>query len=500
MSGLDPLRDAARGSPDAPALDDGGRIWSYAELDAAADRLAALLRSAGCRTGTRVALLAHATGAAVRAVHAIPRTGAILAPLNPRLTVPELRRALSVLRPALVISDGHRALALEAAGPGGPDVLSLTDVDEPGTTESDPGAARSPPPHRPLAEDDVLAVIWTSGTTGSPRGVELTRGNFRASAAGASDRLGLGSGERWYASLEIAHVGGLALVHRAAATAACILARGRFDAAGLAGLIGSGGVTHASLVPSMVLQLLDLRPAPTLPASLRCVLVGGAGTPADLLQRSLAAGLPVALTYGMTEACSQVATAPPELVKRKPGTVGRPLAGTEIRIRDGGIEVRGPTVARRFLGQDAPVTGPEGWLATGDVGHLDEDGDLWVTGRRTDRIVSGGVNVDPTEVEAVLLGHPSVAEVAVVGREDRDWGERVVAVVVARAPLTRDELLDFARPRLAATKRPRELQVVPTLPRNANGKVDRTALRDWVSGRPDPERPPPPDESRASRG
>ena len=196
------------------------------------------------------------------------------------------------------------------------------------------------------------------------------------------------------------------------------------------------------------------------------------------MERALAAGLPLALTYGMTEACSQVATAPPALVRARPGTVGAPLDGVEVQTAaDGEIEVRGEMVARAYF-RGGPITGPDGWYPTGDLGRLDPDGHLWVTGRKAHRIVSGGVNVDPTEVEQVLAAHPSVAEAAVVGLPDPEWGERVAAgVVPVRGDGAGTETLHrYCREALGPAARPGVLSLLKALPRNPNGKVDRARL------------------------
>jgi O-succinylbenzoic acid--CoA ligase len=328
-------------------------------------------------------------------------------------------------------------------------------------------------------------VLWTSGTSGRPRGVSLTAANLAASAEASRERLGLGPDDRWYLGLSCAHVGGLALVVRAAALGATVVTRGMFSAEVLSALIDEGRVTHASLVPTMLIRVLDARADRPPPASLRCVLVGGARTPGSLVERALAAGFPVALTYGMTEACSQVATATPDLVRRKPDTVGPPLSGVELRVDGAGeVLVRGPAVAARYVGTDEPLTDAAGWLHTGDVGQLDGDGHLRVTGRRTDRIVTGGVNVDPAEVEDVLRGHPGLDDVSVVGLPDPVWGEVVAVAAVRRPGLYPDpaELELLARERLTSSKIPRRILFLDELPRNANGKVDRDALRGFFRG------------------
>jgi O-succinylbenzoic acid--CoA ligase len=326
--------------------------------------------------------------------------------------------------------------------------------------------------------------------------VALSHANLDASAERVAERLGLTPEDRWLAVLSPGHVGGLALLHRATWVGSAVVARPRFDASEVAHLIESGEVSHASLVPVMLARLLECWGRTPVPETLRCLLVGGAATPPPLLERALGLGYPVALTYGLTEATSQVATATPDEVRADPGSVGRPLPGTELRIdgpRDGAVGeilVRGPTVAARVpAGRDEDSVGGEGgvridgdgWLHTGDLGWLDGGGRLRVVGRRTDRIVSAGVTVDPAEVEAAIAGSPGVRELAVFGLPDPEWGERVVVAVVPvdpDAPPTLDGILAVARGRLAPAKRPRELRIVASLPRNESGKVQRRRLRE----------------------
>jgi O-succinylbenzoic acid--CoA ligase len=260
--------------------------------------------------------------------------------------------------------------------------------------------------------------------------------------------------------------------------------------------------TRISLVPTQLLRVLEHRANREAPDTLRSVLVGGAHAPVALVERALAAGWPVALTYGATEASSQVATAPPELVRRKPGTVGPPLSGVELLVAaNGEILVRGPTRALAYVGEEAPssdgapilaeggavhddvvkgavLADDDGWYHTGDLGRFDEDGDLWITGRRIDRIVSGGVTVDAVEVEEALRAHPTVIDACVVGLADEEWGERIVAwVEPVVGEFDVDAVSADLRTRLGAAKLPRAWYVAGGLPRNANGKVDRAAVR-----------------------
>jgi O-succinylbenzoic acid--CoA ligase len=343
-------------------------------------------------------------------------------------------------------------------------------------------------------------VLWTSGTSGSPRGVALSFEALAASSHAVSKRVDAWPRNTWLASLSPAHVGGLALLVRAILTEGRIVAYGPLTASRMSEVLQgtdalpwgvSPPVSHVSLVPTQLHRILDHRGDEPAPETLECVLLGGAHVPPKLLDRALALGWPVSLTYGMTEMCSQVATAPPSVVRKKPGTVGKPLDGVTVKVADDGeILTRGPTMALGYLRPsegEAPVLEPVaeagGWYHTGDLGHQDESGDLWITGRRSDRIISGGVNVDATEVEDVLRGHPAVMDACVVGAPDEEWGEVVVAwVVPVEGEFDLDGVEAWLGERLSAAKRPRRWVVEDAVPLNANGKPDRALVRKLVAG------------------
>jgi O-succinylbenzoic acid--CoA ligase len=335
----------------------------------------------------------------------------------------------------------------------------------------------------------MAAVMWTSGTGGQRRGVQLpARGLLHVAHASAA-RLGLGPSDRWYASLHLAHVGGLALVVRAAVLGSTVVATAGFSAAELSRFLDDGTVTHASLVPVMLEDLLEARQGQPVRPGAGSLLVGGAHAPRALVDRALAAGLPVALTYGMTEASSQVATATPRMVRERSDAVGPPLDGMELSVAtDGEILVRGPALALGYQGDPTPITDAEGWYHTGDVGALDGDGYLRVTGRINERVITGGVTVDPAEVEAVIREAAGVADCAVVGVVDERWGERVVAAVVPApgAALDLRELAAYQETRLSGAKRVRQWVEVEAIPRNPNGKVNRSAVRRLVSSEDTP--------------
>ncbi len=482
------LAEATAARPHAPALSSLERTWSYRDLDVRVHERAEVLRAQGVRAGSVVPRVLEATADDIVTLLALWRVGAVPAPLNPRLTSAERSAAERVL-----LAPG-RSVPPEGGGRSGT------------------GGATGP--EGVLA--DAQAVLWTSGTEGRPRGVAISADNLRSSARSAAARLDLGPGDTWLASLSLAHVGGLALVTRSLLLGGHMVAVGGFDAALVSALIdGEGGaageavrrassstraagagaerarpwsalppLTHVSFVPTQLLRVLDRRGERPPPPTFRCVLLGGAHAPDDLVARALAGGWPIALTYGMTEMTSQVATAPPDLVRAAPGTVGPPLDGVALRIDDGGeILVRGPMRALGYVGAAEALADGEGWYRTGDLGRVDGGGRLWVTGRRSERIVSGGVTVDPVEVEDTLRAHPSVADACVVGLPDSEWGEVVAAALVpAGVSVDVDALDAWIRGRLAPAKRPRRWTVLRELPRNANGKLDRRSVREALGG------------------
>jgi O-succinylbenzoic acid--CoA ligase len=323
--------------------------------------------------------------------------------------------------------------------------------------------------------DATAVVIHTSGTTSAPRLVELTYGNILWSALGSGVALGSDPAERWLCTLPLSHVGGLSILLRSAIYATSAILHERFELDRTLQALRSEQITLVSLVATTLARLLDA--GLERPPTLRCALTGGGPVGEALVARAREAGVPVALTYGLTEACSQVSTTPVAELTEANGasatTAGPPLFCTRVEIAsDQEILVRGPTVAPGSLGMDD-------WLHTGDLGSLDERGHLCVTGRKADTIVSGGENVAPAEVEATLEAHEGVLEAAVLGRADAEWGEAVTAIVVARcgAILDEAELRRHCAATLAPYKVPRQFVLsVEPLPRTRSGKLLRREL------------------------
>jgi O-succinylbenzoic acid--CoA ligase len=443
------LSQRATVTPHRRALAYGARAWTFAEIDALVDRAAPGL---GIREGQRVGIRASNSPGFVIAVHALMRLGAVLVPINTRLTESEVAWQLHDAEVTRVLYDEELApLAETTAGR------------EPATTT------------RAFDFQAWHSIVYTSGTTGRPKGAILTYGNHWWSAIASALNLGLLPDDTWLACMPLFHVGGLAILLRSAICGMTVVVQPRFDAAEVNHAIDTHRVSIVSVVSTMLDRMLAERASRPYPASLRCVLLGGGPAPLPLLERARSAGAPVVQTYGLTETASQVVTLAPEDALRKIGSAGKPLMGSEVRIGlDGEICVNGPSVSPGYVNHPPR----DGWLHTGDLGALDADGYLYVLDRRDDLIVTGGENVYPAEVEAALLAHPAVSEAGVIGVPDTEWGRRVTGFVVLRPGVTatRDELIAFCRQRLAGYKVPRHIQFRGALPRNAAGKLLRRQL------------------------
>jgi O-succinylbenzoic acid--CoA ligase len=494
------LRGHAGSTPDAPAIVQPGRTWTFAELDAHADALAAGLVAAGVVPGDRVALLAAPSASAVALLAAAGRVGACVAPLGTTLTTPELAAAGVVIGPRLAVHDAEH---LDRARALGVPTLPFDALDV--------GATGTRPPANAFDLNAPAVAILTSGTTGRPKAALLSHAAMAASAAAWSAALPTATG--WVLCLGLAHVAGLGVAWRAIGAGVPLRAVPAFDPEPVLDALRHRPASHVSLVPTQLVRLLDAvdreaRGAGL--ANLRVVLLGGAPIPPDLVTRALAAGWPVVPTYGLTEAGSGVSALATADVGAHPGSAGRPLPGVQVRIADpaadgtGELQVRTPAAFFDYLGRPeatAAAFEADGWLRTGDAGRIDADGFLHVLDRRDDLIVSGGENVFPAEVEAVLAEHPGIAEAGVAGRPDPTWGAVPVASVMPRsgAPVPTDaDLRAFCLARLAPYKVPAEFVVVASLPRTASGKLRRSELRAALAPQPPVEAEPPPDATSAA--
>ncbi|HZU13348.1 MAG TPA: o-succinylbenzoate--CoA ligase [Chloroflexota bacterium] len=464
-------------TPDRVAIDAPEGTVTFRAFEALVARAAGRLRGVDVRDGERVAVLARNSLPYAALIHAVPRAGGILVPLNTRLSRDELRAQIADAGVRLLVADAaHRGVA----GMLGVPVLGTDDLE--GTLLPAPERVNLDRPH---------SIIYTSGTTGAPKGAIVTHGNLWHGALASAVNMGHEPGDRWLCVLPLFHVGGLSIVTRGAILGIAAVIHERFDVGRVNAAIERGDVTIVSAVSVMLAQLSEGRDRP-FPSSLRAVLLGGGPASRDLLERAASLHIPVLQTYGLTETASQAATLAPGDALRKLGSAGKPLSVTEIRIDadepgvSGEILVRGLTVTPGYYGRPEATAEAlrDGWLHTGDLGYLDEEGYLYVLDRRDDLIVSGGENIYPAEVERVLSGHPAVADVCVVGIPDTRWGQRPVAAVVLRGSATSADLLTFCRERLAGYKVPDRFVIRDELPRNAGGKVLRRVVRETLDEPP----------------
>jgi O-succinylbenzoic acid--CoA ligase len=355
-------------------------------------------------------------------------------------------------------------------------------------TEQVPEGAVADAPSRPgpISADRTLSIAYTSGSRGTPRGARLSRRAFIASEAAHAANLGWLPEDRWLLCMPPAHVGGLSVLTRSLIARSCVvLSPGAFDPAEVTGVMARHRVTLLSVVPTMLSRLLALEAPPWKPSSeLRAVLVGGAPFPDALRALASKRGVSTLATYGCTETCSQIATQSPAQ-SGQPGC-GAPLPGVEVRIEEGEIHVRGDVLMDGYVGESrsgAPWTSDH-WLRTGDFGSFLPDGQLLVRGRVDDLIVTGGENVAPQEVEAWIESVPGIVSACVFSLPHDDWGEEVVAAVVADSTrYSADAFREQLANDLAPHKRPKRICMLEAMPLNRAGKVDRAAVAAQCSGK-----------------
>ncbi len=459
------IGERARVTPDRVAIVEASRSWTYAELDLRSGELAA-----GIDHGARVSTLTGNSGEHVALLYACAKAGAILHPISWRLAPAEIAYQLDDAEPSvLIVEDEHRALA-EAA-------LELASVRPALTLE--PSASRVPAGR--LANDDPLMLIYTSGTTGKPKGALLTHANCFWTNLSFDLATSLRSDDVVLQVLPQFHCGGWNVQPLLAwwKGARVVLERG-FDAARALELIEREGVTTMMGVPANYLFMSQQpRFAEADLSSLRLAVVGGAPMPEALLDVWSARGVDIVQGYGLTEAAPNVLCLAPEDARRKAGYAGKPYPYVACDLSpEGELLVRGPNVFPGYWRNEEATARAfrDGWLLTGDVAERDGEGNYRIRGRLKDMIVSGGENIYPAEIEAVLHEHPAVADAAVVGIPDERWGEACVAFVVLGGRATEDELREHCRAHLARFKVPKSFRVVDELPRNSMGKVQKSEL------------------------
>ncbi len=464
--------EQAERAPDRVAIRFGEAALTRAELAARILACAAGLAAQGVGRGDRVAFLGHNHPAQIVLLFACARLGAILLPLNWRLAVPELRAILADAGARLLCAMPDLHAAAEAAAPEGCAVLSSLPE----------GGADAPAVGR--GEDPVL-LVYTSGTTGQPKGAVLDQDALLHNALNAEQVFALTPFDAVLTVLPLFHVGGLNIqTLPALRTGAEVLLHPRFDPDAFLDAVASDRPSLSLLVPAAMRALVA---HPRWPAArlrpLRAVGAGSSEVPLPLIEAFHAKGVPVQQVYGATETGPIAIAQSREEALAAPGSIGRPAPHAEARLSPAGeILVRGPAVTRFYWGGGAALDA-EGWFATGDAGRVDAEGRWWFTGRLKHLIISGGENIHPAEVERVLAEAPGIADCAVVGRPDPRWGEVPVAVVVPGEGFDAAAALRFLEGRIARFKHPREVIAVAELPRTALGKVATAALKAMVAAR-----------------
>ncbi|MFM7886881.1 MAG: o-succinylbenzoate--CoA ligase, partial [Pseudanabaena sp.] len=411
----------------------GSTYWTYAQLEIEVNHWVAHLQSLGIKSGDRVGLLLTNQPHYTMLVHGLIKCGAVAVFLNIRLTVVELRWQLEDSQAKYLICDEFTQLVADDLGSeienlvveSCPPPLAASPMRRCGTGEMDRRNSL-------ISLENIQGIFYTSGTTGKPKAVPLTYGNHFHSAIASTLNLGTYTNDNWLLCMPLFHVGGLAIAWRSVINGTTMTLLPKFDEQQVLDAIANEKVTIISLVPTMLTRLLKHSHWQNL-QNLRAILLGGAPASRELIEQCLQLSLPIMPTYGMTETASQVVTLLSHDVALKQGSSGLPLFGNQFRIVDlenpeqevpigevGQILVQGASVMSGYLHQLENHVVQDGWLYTGDLGYRDRDGYLYVVGRRSDLIISGGENIYPAEIELILLEHPAILEVCVVGMSDRE--------------------------------------------------------------------------------
>ncbi|OGA13154.1 MAG: feruloyl-CoA synthetase [Betaproteobacteria bacterium RIFCSPHIGHO2_12_FULL_69_13] len=478
-------------APGKTAIRFGAQDISYGAFARRTGRAAAGLAALGVGRGDAVAYLGLNHPEMLAMLFACARLGAMLAPLNWRLAVPEHERMIAACPPRVLVVEPAFAEHVRSIRSGLERTLIVALEESPWKN-----AAASPPQEG--AEDSPVLLCHTSGSTGAPKGVVLTQRALLWNAVNSTHMHDLTSADRVLTTLPLFHVGGLNILTTPALHAgASVVLHARFDAQAALEAIERERITLAVLVPAQLSAMMEsARWASADLSSLRMITTGSTIVPEAFVRKVNARGVPLVQVYGATETCPIATYVRAEDAERKAGSAGVPALHCEVKVvddagdelaagRDGEILVRGPNVAAQYW-NDAHETAQalrDGWYRSGDIGHFDEEGHLYVVSRKKDMIISGGENIYPAELENILAECPTIEEACVVGRADGRWGEAVVAAVVLKpgACMCEADVLALFQGRIARYKQPREVRFLAALPRTELGKLRKEEIRRAVS-------------------
>ncbi len=466
------LHTRAQMSGDHLAITDGRESWTFFELNRLTGQVAAKLRHHGISAGTRVGVCAAPQMRVVPLIHALSGIGAVTVPLNPRMLTHELNHLIGDAQLDFVIAD------FDWAAPVAPWLIEEIFTDIASWTAHE-------------AQDiDLRAtqfMIYTSGTTGQPKAASISYGNIYFSAIYSALHAGTQPQDLWLHTMPLFHVGGLSILFRSVLTGSGIVLVNRFDPDQIFEFFQRFPISLMSLVPTMLFRLLQH--GGNFPPSLRLVLLGGAPASSALLEEALKRGVPAVRTYGLTETSSQIATRLP-LDRAELFSSGHAIFPTQIAIstqgqwatkpqQPGEIFIQGPTVFQGYWNHPQLTAEAfcNGWLKTGDVGYLDQQGYLTVIDRQKDLLIRGGENISPTEIEQALTTLPGVVDAGIATVEDKEWGQLPIAVVVVDHPITHAQCEMGVGAQLSPIKRPIAYYVAPELPRTPSGKLLRKELQ-----------------------
>lgn len=474
------LKKRAFLTPNRPAIVFNGQTTTFAQLYEATFEMAGRLTANGVKRGQFTALLLRNHFDSAVLLLSLQLLGVRAVILNNRLTAEEMIYQLNDSKATFLISEDAFQEKIIKIMNSLPKLSVLTKekvvdscVEEPTIMEE-------------IDLDEICTIMYTSGTTGYPKGVIQTYGNHWWSATGSALNLGLHEDDCWLCTVPLFHISGYSILMKSIIYGMKIVLHEGFKENRVLADIRKERVTIMSVVSATLTRIIEELKGERLPDYFRCMLLGGGPAALPLLEECVQTEIPVFQTYGMTETSSQIVTLSPEDSLRKLGSAGKPLFPSQLKIMDAGnkevainetgeIVVKGPNVTSGYLNRDKDSN--DGWLHTGDIGYLDEEGFLFVLDRRSDLIISGGENIYPAEIEGVLASHPSIHEAGVIGESDEKWGEIPVAFIVKKSEVSEADVTAFCLERLAKYKIPKKIYFIERIPRNAAKKILRRELR-----------------------